>query len=321
MEYLRVLYMADRLIDVHDRLTADRKLSAEQDKNMIKSMTAFARVQQGLEQGELIWELRSVNQRFLELCFKMPEDFRASETRFREILQQRLKRGKVECFLRFNENAAQSEAININAQQVKALSNACHEVNNFLHQPSEVDAIKVLQWPGVIQESKLDMKPVLTACESALQQAIDELIANREREGVRMADLILQRCESIQDIVNQARKNMPEIQSRYQKKIRERLDALDVEVNADRLEQELVYQAQKMDVDEELDRLDSHLTEMRDVLNRDEAVGRRLDFLMQELNREANTLGSKSADISSTNASVELKVLIEQMREQIQNIE
>jgi len=288
---------------------------------MIKSMTAFARVQQGLEQGELSWELRSVNQRFLELYFKMPEDFRTSETRFREILQQHLKRGKVECFLRFNENVKQSETININSQQVKALADACHEVNNFMHQPSEVDAIKVLQWPGVIQESKLDMKPVLAACESALQQAIDELIANREREGGRMADLILQRCDAIQDIVDQARKNMPEIQSRYQKKIRERLDAIDIEVNAERLEQELVHQAQKLDVDEELDRLDSHLTEMRDVLNRDEAVGRRLDFLMQELNREANTLGSKSADISSTNASVELKVLIEQMREQIQNIE
>ena len=136
-----------------------------------------------------------------------------------------------------------------------------------------------------------------------------------------MRDLLLQRCDSIQQIVNQARENYPEIQQRYQKKLHDRLEALRVEVNHDRLEQELVYLAQKMDVDEELDRLDSHLKEMQDILNSEEAVGRRLDFLMQELNREANTLGSKSADIASTNASVELKVLIEQMREQIQNIE
>ena len=288
---------------------------------MIKSMTAFARVQQALEQGELIWELRSVNQRFLELYFKMPEDFRSSESRFRKILQQRLKRGKVECFLRFNENVQQSETININTQQAKAVSDACHEINMFLQQPSEVDAMKVLQWPGVIQESKLELKPVLEACEDALHKALDELVANREREGERMGALISQRCESIQEIVDQTRKNMPEIQSRYQKKIRERLAALDIEVNQERLEQELVHLAQKMDIDEEIDRLDSHLKEMSDVLVRDEAVGRRLDFLMQELNREANTLGSKSADITSTNASVELKVLIEQMREQIQNIE
>jgi uncharacterized protein (TIGR00255 family) len=288
---------------------------------MTKSMTAFARIQQSLDEGELIWEIRSVNHRFLEFHLKMPEDFRASETRFREILQHRLKRGKVECFLRFNANAQQSAGININAQQAKSLVSACQEINNLLHQPSEVDPMEVLQWPGIVQESKLDLKPVLDASEIALNKALDDLIANREREGERMRELILQRCESIQKIVNKTRKKMPEIQARYQKKIRERLDEIEIEVNHDRLEQELVHLAQKMDVDEELDRLDSHLKEMRDVLNRDEAVGRRLDFLMQELNREANTLGSKSADISSTNASVELKVLIEQIREQIQNIE
>ncbi len=288
---------------------------------MTKSMTAYARNQQSLDEGELIWELRSVNHRFLELHLKMPEEFRASETRFREILQHRLKRGKVECFLRFNTNVQQSASINIDPVQAKALVRACHEINDLLHQPSEVDSMEVLQWPGIIQESKLDMKPVLTASEIGLNKALDELIANREREGERMRDLILQRCESVQQIVDQTRDKMPEIQERYQKKIRERLDTIEVEVNHDRLEQELVHLAQKMDVDEEIDRLDSHLKEMNDVLNRDEAVGRRLDFLMQELNREANTLGSKSADISSTNASVELKVLIEQMREQIQNIE
>lgn len=288
---------------------------------MTKSMTAFARIQNSLDEGELIWEIRSVNHRFLEVHFKMPEEFRASETRFREILQHRLKRGKIECFLRFNANIQLSAGITINQQQAKSLISACQEINNLLHQPSEVDPMEMLQWPGVVQESKLDMKPVLVASEIALNKALDDLIANREREGQRMHDLILQRCEAIQKIVNKTRKKMPEIQQRYQKKLRERLDEINIDVNHDRLEQELVHLAQKMDVDEEIDRLDSHLKEMNDVLNRDEAIGRRLDFLMQELNREANTLGSKSADISSTNASVELKVLIEQIREQIQNIE
>lgn len=288
---------------------------------MTKSMTGFARTQQSLAEGDIIWELRSVNNRFLELYLKMPEDFRANESRFREMLQQRLKRGKIECFLRFNANAQQAETININLQQTKSLLSACHEVTNLLHQTSEVNPIEVLQWPGVVQESKIDMKPVLAAAEASLEKALDDLLANREREGERMRDVIIQRCDAIQQIVNQTREKMPEIQTRYQQRLRDRLDELKVELNNDRLEQELVYLAQKMDVDEELDRLDSHLKEMTDVLNRDEAVGRRLDFLMQELNREANTLGSKSADISSTNSSVELKVLIEQMREQIQNIE
>lgn len=288
---------------------------------MTKSMTGFARTQQSLAEGDIIWELRSVNNRFLELYLKMPEDFRANESRFREMLQQRLKRGKIECFLRFNANAQQAETININLQQTKSLLSACHEVTNLLHQTSEVNPIEVLQWPGVVQESKIDMKPVLAAAEASLEKALDDLLANREREGERMRDVIIQRCDAIQQIVNQTREKMPEIQTRYQQRLRDRLDELKVELNNDRLEQELVYLAQKMDVDEELDRLDSHLKEMTDILNRDEAVGRRLDFLMQELNREANTLGSKSADISSTNSSVELKVLIEQMREQIQNIE
>jgi len=288
---------------------------------MTKSMTAFARIQQSLDEGELIWEIRSVNHRYLELAFKMPEDFRASETRFREILQHRLKRGKVECSLRFNTSNQQSAGIAINAQQAKSLVKACQQINDLLHQPSEVDPMEVLQWPGIVQESKLDMKSVLAASETSLNRALDDLIANREREGERLRDLILQRTESIAKIVKKTRKKMPEIQQRYQQKLRERLDALNIDVNQDRLEQELVHLAQKMDVDEEIDRLECHLEELNDVLNRDEAIGRRLDFLMQELNREANTLGSKSADISSTNASVELKVLIEQMREQIQNIE
>jgi uncharacterized protein (TIGR00255 family) len=288
---------------------------------MTKSMTAFARTQKNMDEGDLIWELRSVNHRYLELHLKMPDDFRVHEMKFREVIQKRLKRGKVECFLRFNRDTQDSKSVHVNHQQAKSLISACQEINDLLHQPSEVDPMEILQWPGVVKQSTLDMKLIFAACESGLNSALDDLVANREREGERMRALIIQRCEAIQQIVVQTREKMPEIQQRYQKKLRDRLDDLNIEVNKDRLEQELVHLAQKMDVDEELDRLDSHLKEMNDVLSRDEAVGRRLDFLMQELNREANTLGSKSADISSTNASVELKVLIEQMREQIQNIE
>jgi len=284
-------------------------------------MTAFARYQQNLNEGDLIWEVRSVNHRYLELHMKIPEAFRANEGRFREILQAKLKRGKVECCLRFNTNSQQTGAVSINQEHAKSLVKACHDINDLLHQPSEVDPLGILQWPGIVQEEKLDMKAMTSTCEAGLASAIDDLVLNREREGGRMSDVIKQRCDAIQQIVDQTREKIPEIHQRYQQKIRERLDVLNIDVNADRLEQELVHLAQKMDVEEELDRLDSHLKEMNDVLNRDEAVGRRLDFLMQELNREANTLGSKSADISSTNASVELKVLIEQMREQIQNIE
>ncbi len=288
---------------------------------MTKSMTAFARTQQNLDQGELVCELRSVNSRFLELHFKLPENFRANEIHYRSMLQKRLTRGKVECHIRFNPYVQQNSEIVIDKVQVKSLLNACQEINGLLHQPSETNPIEILQWPGVVQDSKPDMKAVFDACETSVNLAIDELIENREREGKRMQDVILQRCDAIQVIVNDTREHLPEIQSRYQKKLRDRLDEIDIEVNSERLEQELVHLAQKMDVDEELDRLDSHLKEIIDVLQRDEAVGRRLDFLMQELNREANTLGSKSFDITNTNASVELKVLIEQMREQIQNIE
>jgi len=196
---------------------------------MTRSMTAFARTEQKTDAGDLIWEIRSVNHRYLELHLKMPETFRAQETRFRTLLQSRLNRGKVECYLRFNVSEQQSEDVTINTTRAKALVHACQEINDLLHQPSEVDPMEVLQWPGVVQESKLDMKPIYAACEEALSCALDDLLSNREREGARMREVILQRCDAIQSIVNQARANMPEIQERYQKKLRERLDALNIE--------------------------------------------------------------------------------------------
>jgi len=288
---------------------------------MIKSMTAFARCQISEAFGTLTWELRSVNHRYLDLTMRLPDDLRGMEARYRELINARLNRGKVECGLRFKPEAVTENGVKINKEFTRSLATACQEINNLLHQPSDINAVDVLAWPGVVQESEIDMKPVFAASEKCLNQALDELVQNREREGKRLQEMILQRCDAIEQEVVKVSKIMPEIQTNHREKILAKLETLKAEPDMDRFEQELVYVAQKMDVDEELDRLSCHLKELRDVLVRDEAVGRRLDFLMQELNREANTLGSKSADIRTTQTSVELKVLIEQMREQIQNIE
>ncbi|MGB5676441.1 MAG: YicC/YloC family endoribonuclease [Gammaproteobacteria bacterium] len=288
---------------------------------MIKSMTAFARVQKSEKFGTLTWELRSVNSRYLDINCRLPEDFRAQEGRVRECINTRLQRGKIECGLRFMPELAIETGIEVNAALVKSLIDACQQINTRLHQPSEINPVDILSWPGVVAEPEQDFKVIYAVSEKLLQHALDELVANRLREGERMRELIQKRCASMQQIVADVRQQLPQIQQRYREKLTARLEELNTGVEQDRLEQELVFLAQKMDVDEELDRLEAHLGELCDVLDREEAVGRRLDFLMQELNREANTLGSKSADISTTQASVELKVLIEQMREQIQNIE
>ena len=288
---------------------------------MIKSMTAFARVQQSEKTGTLTWEVRSVNSRYLDINCRLPEDFRAQEGRVRECINKRLQRGKIECGLRFIPEQATSTGLEVNDALVKSLIGACQQINASLHQPSEINPVDLLNWPGVVAEPEQDYKAIYEASEKLLLLALDELIENRLREGERMQKLIQDRCTSMQQIVDKVRQQLPEIQQRYREKLSARLDELKTSVDRERLEQELVFLAQKMDVDEELDRLDAHLKEINEALDRDEAVGRRLDFLMQELNREANTLGSKSADISTTQASVELKVLIEQMREQIQNIE
>ena len=288
---------------------------------MVKSMTAFARVQQSEKFGTLTWELRSVNSRYLDINCRLPEDFRAREGRVRECMNNRLLRGKIECCLRFMPEQATETGIEINDALVKSLLDACQQINTRLHQPSEINPVDILNWPGVVAEPEQDYKTIYESSEKLLHTALDELVENRLREGKRMQKLIQDRCASMQQIVNDVRQQLPEIQQRYRDKLTARLEELNIGVDRERLEQELVFLAQKMDVDEELDRLDAHLKELNEVLEREEAVGRRLDFLMQELNREANTLGSKSADISTTQASVELKVLIEQMREQIQNIE
>lgn len=288
---------------------------------MIKSMTAFARCQKKEAFGTLVWELRSVNHRYLDMHMRLPDELRGLEGRYREILNSNLSRGKLECGLRFTAEVAVEESVEVNQVFAKSIIHACEQLNSSLHQSSVINVIDILKWPGVVKGTAMDMKPVAEASEVLLRQALDELVSNRQREGERLKALIVQRCDVVDDIVAQVREQMPNIRDNHHKKILARFEDLKAEPDMDRLEQELVYLVQKMDVDEELDRLDAHIKELREVIDREEAVGRRLDFLMQELNREANTLGSKSADIRMTQASVELKVLIEQMREQIQNIE
>ena len=288
---------------------------------MIKSMTAFARCQNTTASGTLTWELRSVNHRYLDIHMRLPDDLRGIEGRYRELINAGLNRGKLECNLIFKAEAVVAGGVEVNEAFAKSMIHACEKLNATLHQSSVINVVDILKWPGVVKQTSLDMKPVAEASEVLLQQALEELVSNRQREGERLNELVVQRCDAVDGIVTEVRKQMPQIRDNHRQKIVSRFEELKADPDMERLEQELVYLVQKMDVDEELDRLDAHVKELRDVLNRDEAVGRRLDFLMQELNREANTLGSKSADIRMTQASVELKVLIEQMREQIQNIE
>lgn len=288
---------------------------------MIRSMTAFARVDGEVRGAELAWELRSVNHRYLETFVRLPDELRALEPRVRERVTARLGRGKLECVLRLQLSSQTAAGIEIDQERLVAILEACREVEIRSSEASAPGVIELLRWPGVVQEARPDHKPVQEKALQLLDEALDQLIETREREGEQIRQLLLTRLDGIKEQIGKARQRLPEVRDRLREKLLTRLEELQVKVDSDRIEQELVMLAQKMDVDEELDRLDGHVAETRRVLDRDEPVGRRLDFLMQEFNREANTLGSKSADSETTAVAVELKVLIEQMREQVQNAE
>ncbi|MCP3908816.1 MAG: YicC family protein [Oceanicoccus sp.] len=289
---------------------------------MIRSMTAFARQASQHDWGSLIWEIRSVNHRYLEPSFKLPESMRRLENDLRERLRKTLSRGKVECSLRVQFQAGGgSSQLSINTELLTQLISAGESVQQELNEPSALNPLQLLQWPGIMSEPETDSDLM---CEQALalfQVTLEQLVESREREGAALKLFIEQRLDTIGDITAAVKQQLPKILQAQRQKLQERLQELKTELNEDRLEQEMVILAQKADVDEELDRLDAHLIEVRRVLNKGGACGRRLDFLMQELNREANTLSSKSIVTDTTQAAVELKVLIEQMREQIQNIE
>jgi len=288
---------------------------------MIRSMTAFARGSLIFDGGELVWELRSVNHRYLEIQPRLPEDFRQLDAPVRETVARRLGRGKVECGLRYRAAGAGVDAIQVNQPLLEQLFGAMEKIRGQQPDLREPDIMQVLSWPGVTLAKAADLTPVQEQAMALLEETLDDLVATREREGARLAALIESRCELLREQVDMARQRMPVVVEAVRERLRTRLAEVCDSLDEQRLEQEMALLAQRLDVDEEMDRLATHLREVKDVLQRDEPVGRRLDFLMQELNREANTLGSKSADSETTAISVEMKVLIEQMREQVQNIE
>jgi uncharacterized protein (TIGR00255 family) len=288
---------------------------------MTSSMTAFSRVQEKGDSGDLIWEIRSVNHRYLETMIRLPEELRALEPVVRETITKRLGRGKVDCSLKYHPSADAAAAMKVNRRVAEQIIAASEEIGHLLHESVPAANMDILRWPGVLQQEEQDFTPVQQQAQALLTRALDDLVAMRQREGARLADIIRQRCQAMRQQVSLARALMPQVLQSIRERLRARLAEISEQLDEGRLEQEMALLAQRLDVDEEMDRLSSHLDEVEQVLQRSGPVGRRLDFLMQELNREANTLGSKSNDVEVTRISVELKVLIEQMREQVQNIE
>lgn len=288
---------------------------------MTVSMTAFARVATDWEGGSIVWEVRSVNQRYLEMHFRMPDSQRGQESALRELLKSYVTRGKVECFLKVEmEEARQGFAIN--SEVLKQLNDAVDQVQHQFVQITPVNPLEVLQWPGVQATHQTSSEALNAAVLDGFTAALEQLSEVRAREGTALNSFILARADNIAEQVTKLRAIMPDLLANQRRKLYDRLQELLHTLNPDRIEQEMVLLANKMDVDEELDRLDTHLKEVRRLLTSSiPAVGRRLDFLMQELNREANTLSSKSIHASVTQTAVDFKVWIEQMREQIQNIE
>ncbi len=284
-------------------------------------MTAFSSSEVEIDELTLHCELRSVNHRYCDISLKLPERLRFTEADIRSLITSQLKRGKIECSLSYKKQSSYQQSISINEDAVKALLHATSQIEEHMHTQQSFSALEVLTFPGIQQEaetSKDALKPVLIGL---VDKTLKQMISFREREGSQLTLLIEERCKKIQILVESANKRLPEVLDQMHSKLKNRISELVVEPDYDRLEQEIVYLTQKLDIAEELDRLKTHVLEVLTVLTKDEAVGRRLDFLMQEMNREANTLGSKSADKQMTQISIDLKVLIEQMREQIQNIE
>ena len=293
---------------------------------MIRSMTAFASEEYQSDWGAITWELRSVNHRYLETIIRLPESLRSLEASVRERVNTTLSRGKVECTLKFQSAPEALSSLSLNQALVENLLVIAAEVerlmeSNMIGPGKGLQLMEVLSWPGVVTETEPNLEQLELAILTCLNKALAGLVTSREREGERIAAMLRQRAHGMRELLRHTRTRRPQMLSGLREKLLTRLANLPLEPDVNRLEQEMVFIAQRLDVEEELDRLDAHLDEINAVLQRQEPVGRRLDFLMQELHREANTLSSKSSDTETTRATVELKVLIEQMREQVQNIE
>jgi len=285
------------------------------------SMTGFARSEHKSDWGSICCEVKSVNHRFLDIYFRMPDSLREFELDIRNLIKASVSRGKIECSIQVQINPGHSRGKSYDAEAAKTVIEAAEAIATQINSPAAINPLDILRMPGVSSSIEVESQELFETARAALSQALEQHRQMRLREGNEMARLVEQRIDSIAEQVSIVKAVLPEIREALKQRLLDRLDQLKVDTDADRLEQELVYQAQRIDVDEEIDRLETHMQEVRNTLKEDQPIGRRLDFLMQELNREANTLGSKSQAVESTNVSIELKVLIEQMREQIQNIE
>jgi len=288
---------------------------------MTSSMTAFARSDLETPWGALVCELRSVNHRYLEFALRLPEELRSLEPQIRELIGKRLARGKVDCSLYFKAKDTAAGELQLNDKLVSRLIELTRKIDDLARNISSLRAIDLLRWPGVLVAPERDTEVLSKIGTEAVIKALDELVTVRRREGERLRELLEQRLQTMRQVVDSIKPLLPQFVQEFRQRLQARLAEIRQEVDPARLEQEVVLFAQRVDVEEELDRLSTHITEVGRVLNEPSQVGRRLDFLMQELHREANTLGAKSPDMRLTKATVDLKVLIEQMREQVQNIE
>lgn len=289
---------------------------------MIHSMTAYASRSEAGSLGQLAWELRSINQRYLDLSLRLPEEFRGLEPAVRARCKQRFSRGKIEIGLRYVPDPAQAaSAMSLEASRARSLLDLHRELADMAGSAAEPDLVALMSWPGLVVEQRPDLEDEHQRALSLLDACLDDLTAARAQEGEAIDAMIRTRLDGVADQVGHVRQHLPAVREALEQRFAQRLESLSAEVEPGRMEQEIALQLTKLDVDEELDRLDAHVAEIRRVLDLEEPVGRRLDFLMQELNREANTLGSKAVTSDTSGVAVELKVLIEQMREQIQNVE
>jgi uncharacterized protein (TIGR00255 family) len=287
---------------------------------MIRSMTGFARRERQYPWGLLAWELKTVNHRYLEVGCRLPEEFRAAEADFRQAVSSAVRRGKVECSLHFRP-ATVTGALEIDAEALAAVTQRAQQLAAQAGPAARIEVLDLLRWPGVVRDQSRDSAMLIAAAQALLGEALIDLARFRDSEGGRLRDALELRCNGLTEFAGRVTERLPEVRARMRAKLLDRIAQLTADVDHERLEQELAILAQRLDVDEELDRLRGHVAEVRKAFAGQEPAGRRLDFLMQELNREANTLSSKSQDIETTRAAVDMKVLIEQMREQVQNIE
>ena len=288
---------------------------------MPNSMTGFARSQALAAPFRLVWEVRSVNHRFLEIAVRLPVELRSLESACRSQVQSALARGKVDCTLTVNRDRDHQGGVELRENVVQDLVSLQERVREMVPDADSLSVGEVLRWQGAVQEVTYESAAVEYTVAEALDDALESLVEARKREGQRLAAAVLERCRGMKAIIAEMRPRIGQAEQRYRSKLRQRLERLAVDADPQRLEQELAQLAQRLDISEEIDRLNSHIDEVEAVLSRDEPIGRRLDFLVQELNREANTLSSKSQDTELTRGAVELKVLVEQVREQVQNLE